>query len=385
MKRTRFFQGAVFSLATSELISRGPEIIYNGPVAQLAAPADYWDTADLKSLAAGGLVNEDVMQKIWDISRIPLPFTDRIGTDTASNSYSEWTEDALQAVNTANAVVSGADVAAPYANAGGSRKGNHCQNSIKALAVTERAQSTDQIGRSDEMAYQIMMRQQELRRDVEAIALTPQASVADDNNATAGKAGGFDAWLVSNFQGGVGSAAGGFNTGTKLVVAPTNGTVRVLSFAYIKTAVEAAYLNNGDPSILMSVPQLIRRLNTFIIANPTTAAIATPTSNVDGAGKPESMTAQGYVNVLVTDFGTTLEIVANRLQQTYNAGTACSIFLIDVARVALAYLKGYTTQPIAKLGLSERRELSVDWTLKPYVEKAHAVIRDLNPTGTVTA
>lgn len=351
----------------------------------MAAPADYWDTADLKALAAGGLVNEDVMQKIWDISHIPLPFTDRIGTDTADNSYTEWTEDSLAAPSLTNAVVSGADVAAPYNNAGGSRKGNQCQNSIKALAVTERAQATDNIGRRDEMAYQIMMRQQELRRDVEAIALSNQASVADDNNTTAGKAGGFSAWLTSNTSNGATGSNGGFNTGTKLVVAPTNGTVRVLSFAFIKTVVEAVYLNNGDISILMSVAQLIRRLNTFIISSPTTAAIATPTANVSGEGKPVNQTAQGYVNVLVTDFGTSLEIVPNRIQQLYNAGTACDVFLIDPARVALAYLKNYTAFPLAKLGLAERKELSVDWTVKVYAEKAHGVIRDINPTGTVTA
>ena len=33
------------------------------------------DSFDLKSIAKGGVINEDVMQKIFDISKIPLPFT----------------------------------------------------------------------------------------------------------------------------------------------------------------------------------------------------------------------------------------------------------------------------------------------------------------------
>ena len=350
----------------------------------MAAPADYWDTADLKALTAGGLVNEDVMQKIWDISQIPLPFTDRIGTDTCDNSYTEWTTDALAAPNIANAGVSGADVST-YNNAGGARVGNHCQNSIKALAVTERAQSTDNIGRRDELAYQLMMRQQELRRDVEAIALSPQASVADDNNTTAGKTAGFPSWLTSNDDLGATGTATGFNTTTKVVAAPTVGTVRVLSMATLKNIIEAVYLNNGDVTVLMSVPQLIRRLSSYILANPTAAGIATPTANVRGEGGKVTQTAQGYVQVLVTDFGTSLEMVPNRLQQTYNTGTACDVLLIDTARVALAYLKNYVAHPLAKLGLSERKEISVDWTVKVYQEKAHGVIRDINPTGTVAA
>ena len=158
----------------------------------------------------------------------------------------------------------------------------------------------------------------------------------------------------------------------------------------MKDAIEGAYLSNGDPSILMSVPQLIRRLNAFIIANPTSASIATPTANVSGEGKAVNQTAQGYVQVLVTDFGTSLELVPNRLQQVYDSGDAapvdvCDVFFIDVARVALAYLKGYSAKPLAKLGLSERKQLSVDWTLKVYTEKAHALIRDIIPTGTITA
>lgn len=353
----------------------------------MAAPADYWDTKDLKDVLAGGLVNEDVMQKIWDISAIPLPFTDRIGADTAKNSYTEWTTDELGDPDTDNAVVSGADASGNDAK-GGARLGNHCQNSIKVLAVTERAQSTDQIGRADELAYQLMKRQQELRRDVEAISLSSQASVQDDNNTTAGKAAGFGAFLKTNAYFGTGGSNGGFNTTTKIVDAPSAGDGRALTMALVKTAVEDAYLANGNVSVFMSVPQVTRRFSEFLFSSG--ANIADPVANVNGTGGKAEQTAQGYINVLVTDFGTTLEIVPNRLQQTYMSTDTTPVpvvnaYLIDVEHVALAYLKGYTSKPLAKLGLSERAQLSVDWTLKVYVEKAHAVIRDLLPASAVTA
>jgi len=345
------------------------------------ATSDYWDTADLKAIQAGGLVNEDVMQAVWDLSRIPLPFTDRIGSSSASNSYTEWTEDSLADPDLTNAVVSGADATGNNAK-GGSRVGNHCQNSVKVLAVTERANSTDNIGRANESAYQIMMRQQELRRDVEAIALSPQASVQDDNNTTAGKAGGFDAWLVTNTDNGATGADGGFNTTTKVVATPDPGDARSPTMLELSDLIESCYLNNANVTILMARPEIIRGLNGFILATPTAAKVATPTANVSGSGGGVNQTAQGYVNVLVTDFGTSLEIVPNRLQQTYNSTDVgpvpvSTLFLIDPEHVGLGFLKGYTTQPLAKLGLSERAQVSVDWTVKVFVEKAHAAYRSL--------
>ena len=47
------------------------------------------DSADLKAVGRGGLIREDVMSQIWDISKIPLPFTDMIGSETSKNAYKE--------------------------------------------------------------------------------------------------------------------------------------------------------------------------------------------------------------------------------------------------------------------------------------------------------
>jgi len=361
----------------------------------MAAPQDYFDTVDLKNALADGLINEDVMQKIWDISHIPLPFTDKVGSDTANNDFTEWTEDSL-ATPASNKVVSGADAGDNNA-AAGTRKGNHCQNSVKVLEVTERAQSTDNIGRGDELAYQLYMRQAELRRDVELDALSNNPSIADDNNTVAGQAGGFSAWLTSNTDSGDGGSDGGFNTGTKIVDAPTFGLVRDLTETMVKNQIENVYINNGNATCLMSGPEVIRRFTDFLLGG--SANIAAPRANVMGYGAAESQVAQGFVHVYASDFGTVLTIEPNRLQGKYIAQTgspqgfgspqpaanASDVFLIDPEQVSLAYLKPYQTKPLAKLGLSERAEISVDWTVKTYVEKAHAVIRDINPTGTVTA
>jgi len=354
------------------------------------ATADYWSSADLKALTAGGLIAEDVMSKIWNISQIPLPFTDAVGVgEGADNAYTEWTIDELAAVDLTNAVVDGADATGNQA-AGGTRVGNHCQQSDKVVMVTYRANASDVIGRSNELAYQLMLRQQELMRDLEAIALMNQASVADNGDAVAGKVGSFPAWVITNDDFGAGGSATGFNTGTKLVAVPVASTARrALSVATLKTQIENVYLTNGNISILMSRPELTRRLANYIISNPTTFAIATPTANIAGdAGGQVGQIMQGFVLAIVTEFGDVVKIVPNRLQQTHADGSAAQcveLFGIDTAMVEYAYLFAPRADELAKLGSAEKRQLLVDWTIRVKNEKAHFVIRDLNHTTAVVA
>ena len=72
-----------------------------------AANLDHQNLDDVKT---NGMVRESVMQKVWDISRIPLALTDRIGTGTHSNRKVEFTTDELGDPETDNAHVDGVDI-----------------------------------------------------------------------------------------------------------------------------------------------------------------------------------------------------------------------------------------------------------------------------------
>ena len=338
------------------------------------------DSADLKAAAYRGLINDDVMQKIWDISKVPLPFTDRVGTDTCKNAYKEWTQDSLAAPNLSNAVIDGADTTATNNTAVGARVGNHCQISVKVVQVSTRAQNSDVIGRSDELAYQVMRRQQELRRDVEAIALSHQASIADDGNAVAGKAGGFGAWLTTSTNRGATGANGGFSAG--IVAAPAVGAKRALSETTVRNIAQSIYEQGGDPTVMMSGPSVIRRFSEYLFTS--SARVATLTS--DQGKSSEKATAIGAVNVFVSDFGT-LELVDNRLQQLYAAddGNCYNVYIFTPAYVSLGYLHGYRVEPLAKTGLADKRQMAVDWTLIVGTEKAHGLIADIDPAAAAVA
>lgn len=349
--------------------------------------SDYWSSADLKALATGGLIREDVMQKIWDISRIPLPFMDLVGVGEAcSQANPQWTTDAFGTPDLTNAVVDGADAVSPGNESGGARVGNHCQQSDKVVQVTARANASNVIGRSEELGYQLSRRQHDLMRDLEAISLYPQASVADNGNATAGKVGTLPSWLVTNDDSGAGGAATGYNTGTGLVAAPTPSTNRrAFSVATWKTLVQNAYLQNGNVTAMVTRPELIARLNAYILANPTAFGIATPTANVSGTDGA-TQTAQGYVGIVVTDFGTTIRLIPNRLQQTHNDGSAAAcvdVFGIDPSNVFFRYLIAPQAYELGRLGSASRWQLLVDWTLQVSNENAHFCYRDVNHTTAV--
>ena len=340
------------------------------------------DSFDLKSIAKGGVINEDVMQKIFDISKIPLPFTDLVGSTTHKNERFDWVVDELRAPDVTNARVDGSDAGAA-SEAGGARVGNHSQISDEVIAVSYRADASDTIGRTKELAYRITRGNQQIRRDVEAMALNNQASVAG-TDTVAGVTGGLPTWIettVLNADGSDATAqAGGHNMTTGLTEKYTAGVGAGLSFQAVKDAIQGVYEQGGEVTHLMSNPGVIGSLSTYMFDNE--ARVATLTSD-QGAPANSKATALSSVNVLVSDFGT-IKLVPNRLQPLDENGNAVA-FLLDPEYVSLSYLEGYRTDTLAKTGLAEKRQISVDWGVRCHTEKAHGMIINIDPSAEATA
>ena len=341
------------------------------------ATVDYWSSADLKAVDFSGLIREDVMDEIWDISRIPLPLTDMIGSDSIGNSFYTWTQDTLADPDITNAAVDGQDAVGNDAT-GGLRVGNQAQISVKELQVTQRARASDTIGRSDELSYQVMMRLRELKRDLEAIMLTNQASAVDDGDAVPGLIGALGAWLTTNTFRGVGGTDGGFVAGA--VTAPGDGTARALTETLVRDMAQSIYEQGGNATVLMSEPSVIRGFSEYLFTS--SARIATQVTN-NPESKESGATALGSVNVFVSDFGSVLEMVANRLQQPIDA-THSNLYGIDPGLLRQSFLQGFRTETLGKPGLSDWREISVDWGFKVLNEAGLGVIADIDPALPVT-
>jgi hypothetical protein len=343
------------------------------------ATADYWSSADLKGIAFNGFVNEEVMQQIIDILDIDLPFTQMISSDSVNNSYTEWTQYTYDAPDVTNAAVDGEDAAQNDAK-GGARVGNQCQISKKVVAVTSRARNSDVIGTTDEFSEQLMRQTEQLRRDVEAISLTNQASQADNGDDTPGLIGGLNSWLVTNTERGTLGADGGFADG--VVSAATLGTPEALTETKIRNVCQGIYEQGFDPSIMMARPSVIRLVSEYMFTDAARIGLQQTET-----GKSGPSTAVGSVKVFITDFDVELMFTPNRLQPYMDGATATndSMFILTPSMLRHGYLYNYKTEPLAKQGLADRSQVSVDWTLKVLAEQAQGVIADIDATTAMTA
>lgn len=337
------------------------------------------DHADASAAVFGGVIREDVMDKIWDISDFPLPFTDLVAKGTHTNRHAEWTEDELRAPVTNNAVVDGADTDQNDTKLG-TRLGNYTQISIKEVRVSDLVEQADSIGGMAKLAYQVMERQKELRRDVEAQMLTAQASVPGDGATVAGVSAGLGAQLKTSTFFGAGGAPGGFDTVTGLFDAPTHGTARALTETLLRDALQSVYEDGGNTTVAMARPPVIRKFSEYLFGG--TARVATLTSDNLQKGE-DSMKAYGSVNVFVSDFGQTIQLRDNRLQPTSAANTS-TMYLLDPRRIRQSLMGGYTVKPLGKTGLSEKRLMSVNYTLQVLNEKSQGAIFDIDETAPVT-
>jgi len=364
------------------------------------------DAYDLTQLAVGGTIRESVMNQIFDISDIPLPFTSRIGKTSHDAPYFEWVVDRLRAVVTTNAIIDGADSGAATVAAGPAeaRAGNNSQISQKIVQVSHRANAANTIGYARALAYELSMRGNELRRDVEAMSMMNNANVVDTGaTGVAGESSGLEAWLddenelnatiflttdgnPSSYRDqstGITNIGGWTNkTGTIIdVIDYGAATVGALSEIAIKDVVEQLYINGADPTVFMARPAVVRKLSEFMF---TSAARVATLTNQGGETSHAQRVAQMSVNVMVTDFSV-LEIVPNRmLQQSFSAASDTA-FVFDPNFLSISYLQGYQVDPIGKVGLSDKSTISVDWGLRVHNWTAVGGIVGIDDALAVTA
>ena len=322
---------------------------------------------------SGDNVREDVTDIIYDISPTQTPFLSGIGRGVAANTYTEWPLDNLAAIDPNNKLIDGADAGADQSTPT-KRHGNHCQISGKVARISGRAEAVDKIGRRSEMAFQVAKRAKELKRDMEAFLTGNQASATGDS-ATASALGGLRAWYVTNTSLGGGAAAnGGWQNGQ--VVAATDGDVRALTEVAVRGVIESCYTNGGEPDTIMTTPTVKTIISEYLFSS--SARIATLYR--DEAGGQNQATAVAAVDVFVSDFGA-LKIIPNRFQG--HDGTVPrhrDVHILDMALWETRYLRGFQTNPLARTGDAENRQLLVDYTLCSKQQEGSGIVADVDHT-----
>ena len=300
---------------------------------------------------------EDLTDVIYNISPTDTPFMSSVGKTKATAVYHEWQTDSLADASTANAVVEGAD-ASSATLAPTTRVGNRTQISQKTIQIAGTLESVDKAGRKSEKAYQLSKASSELKRDMEKILLSNQAAVTGDAS-TARKLGSLQAWLETNYVG-AGTA------GSDGTTARVSGTDAAFTETMLKSAVKQAFVQGGNPSVLMVTPTQKQVVSGF-------AGIAEQRYQ---APSNAPTTIVGAADVYLSDFGT-LSVVPNRFMTADSDDNGEVAFVLDPEYAAVAYLRPFQTNELAKTGDSEKTQLLVEYTLEVKNEKAHAIIADL--------
>jgi hypothetical protein len=308
-------------------------------------------------------IREQLMNSIYNISPEDTPFVTAIGRSKTKNTSPEWQTDAL-AASSDSAVLEGDEYSysTPTATA---RLKNICQINRKTVTISGTDQAVEKAGRADEIGYQMEKKAAELLLDMEKACVgVNQASVAG-NTTTIRRVGSLSSWLTTNVSRGSGGANGGYNSGTGLTVAATDGTERAFAESQLKTVMQAAFTAGGKPSIAMMSPG--QKVNFSAFAGNAVNRV----DNAPAKGSTAQMAIMAAADVYKSDFGN-LTAVPNRENRTRD------VFLLDPRYAEIAYLRPFVRDKPAKTGDADKRALLVEWTLVVKNEAAHGVIADLS-------
>jgi hypothetical protein len=302
---------------------------------------------------------EDLTDVIYDITPTETPFMSSIGKTKATAVYHEWQTDSLAAATTNNAAVEGAD-ASDATLSPTVRLGNYTQILQKTIKVSGTLDTVNKAGRKSEKAYQLAKASNEIKRDLETILLANQGRSAGTTNSTARKMGSLLSWIKTNSD----AQTNGADPTTIGVSTRTDGNTRTFTETLLKSLVSEVFVSGGVPKILMVGALGKQKVSSF-------TGLSAYRYNVNGGNGGSQATIVGAADVYLSDFGS-MAVVPNRFMRTRDA------LVLDPEYAAIAYLRPFQTNELAKAGDSDKTQILVECTLEVKNEAAHGIVADLN-------
>ncbi len=312
-------------------------------------------TATTTTVSNSSGLAEDFEDMIFMVSPEDTPMLSMAKRKKATARYHQWQEDALAAA-TSNMGIEGGD--ASYATAASTTTlGNYCQISTKTVDISRTLDIVNKYGRKSEVAYQLMKRGKELKRDMEFTICRNQASASTTARATAGWETMISGNLVRANSGETTDySVRGFSSASW--TAPEDGTLVAFTEAQLISALGLAWDDGGDPSVIMMSKKNKNLFNAF-------AGIATKYNPLTGSPKAASIV--GNADVYVSNYGNHT-VKLNRYMRDE------AVFCIDPEYISVAYLDGIKKTQMAKTGDSERWLMTVEYALVCDNRDAHASI-----------
>ena len=324
----------------------------------MTVPTNLYQKASLKGN------REDLLDKIYNTSPSEVPLSSAFGRTTAITDFHEWQTDALGAASASNKMIDGDDVTLD-AQVATVRIGNHLQIFNGTVGVSRRANIVKKAGRGAEMAYLKGKKMLELKRNIEAMIVSPTQVAIAATTSVAGQSGGLGVQLVSNpLHNGAGATAA-WTSGAP-TVAITAGTNRTFTKTLLDTACQNIYTTSGQFAEMLVVSPAHKTLFSAF------ASVAQNRIDVKG-GKNSQATIVGGAEVYLSDFGG-LTVVPHYLMA--NSDTA---YVLNTDYIDLAFLDGFKTTELAKTGDSDKVLITADCALAVRAPTAQAKITNLTP------
>jgi hypothetical protein len=301
-------------------------------------------------------IREELSDVISRVAMEETPFISNAGKKSVSNTFFEWQQQDLAAVDLNNAQLEGDDhtysAVTPTV-----RVGNYTQIMRKTFLISETEEKVRKAGRASEINYQKILKGLEIRRDAEAILLSNQAAAAGDATTNPRKSASVLAFIKTNTNIGAGGANPVYTnipTATR-----TDGTQRALTEVIVKDLLQQLYKSGAKTDMVMVGPVNKQRFSTF-------AGIAQLRTET---GK-KTATIVGAADVYLGDFGP-VSIVPNAFQRERDA------LFIDTDYVSINTLRPYQCEEMAKTGDARKFLCLAEWGLEITNERGLAIAADL--------
>lgn len=324
----------------------------------MTVPTNLYQKASLKGN------REDLLDKIYNTSPSEVPLSSACGRATAVTDFHEWQTDVLGSASASNKMIDGDDVTLD-AQAATVRIGNHLQIFNGTVGVSRRANIVKKAGRGAEMGYLKGKKMLELKRNIEAMIVSPTQVAIAATTSVAGQSGGLGVQLVSNpLHNGAGATAA-WTSGAP-TAAITAGTNRTFTKTLLDTACQNIFITSGQFAEMLVVSPAHKTLFSAF------ASVAQNRIDVKG-GKNSQATIVGGAEVYLSDFGG-LTVVPHYLM----AGSDTA-YVLNTDYIELAFLDGFKTTDLAKTGDSDKVLITADACLAVRAPTAQAKITNLTP------
>jgi hypothetical protein len=220
-------------------------------------------------------------------------------------------------------------------------------------------EAVDKAGRKSEKAYQLAKASAEIKRDIETIITANQGQAVGTSNSTARKMGSLLSYIKTNTSKN-GTSVTGVDPTTVGVSTRTDGTTRTFTETILKDVIAKVFVSGGTPSVLFVSPAQKQVVSSF-------TGLAAQRYQVPTSGQA---TILAGADLYQSDFGV-LQIVPNRFMRTRDA------LILDPEYAALAYLRPFQTNDLAKTGDSDNTQILAELTLEVKNEAAHGGAFDL--------